>query len=166
MIVCAYLLVSGSAALLSQIFLSQLPSFIDYFWFGLATSIGAAVALFLSFSWFGGTGVRGAIRAFVGAGLLTALTFMFSVVFSLPVTWHVFGALVLETLGVNLIFFSIAWAAITLMLHIMCSVHHLERLSIFSAQLNEPAPLYQFSVLSRLAVPATLAHQRSLWIGN
>ena len=166
MIVCAYLLASGSAVLLSQILLSEFHSPVDPFWFGLTTSIGAAVALFLSLSWFGGSGVRGTVRAFAGAGLLTALTFMFSVAFSLPVTWHVFGALVLEMLRVDLIFFGVAWAAVILMLHIMCSVHHVERLSIFSTQLYEPAPLHQFSVLSRLALPATLAHQRSRWIGN
>lgn len=159
-------LVTGCAVVLSQMFLVQMSVPVQPALFGLAIGTSTSIALLLCRPWFGAGQLLGVGRAIIGGAVLTALTLLLSAVLSLPLIWKVFETLVFKMVIADFRLFAVIWAAAVGILHVLCRQRRREIASIFEAELPQPAPLHQFSVLSRLSLPATLAHQRSRWIGD
>ncbi len=135
-------------------------------WLSVAAGAGAIASIILMRDWLGGSGMAGFARALVALMGMTIMTFGVASALVLPLYGRLLGPLLIHVTTVNLpimlaIWFSAVWTA-----HLMHRRRVDELSSIYKVALPEDRPLRQFSVLSRLSLPATLAHQRARWTNS
>ncbi len=139
---------------------------IQIMWNYMAGAFAALVGLFLAQHWFGTARLLGGARAILGLAIASVITVGIGLTLIAPLYFGALGELLVHALLADWGIAPAVWFGTLWMCHVWSKPLHDERSSIFNAVLSEPVPLRQFSVLSRLRLPDTHAHQRARWIGN